>query len=185
MIISWSERERERLYIYIQLYIYIPWNSKTYKNVGYEKNTMFFHKTRCFQICSFDGEERNEYSHPIPAYSSIPCHNPQQTCGWETLGGSSIPSWPVDSIDSQHHPPMIPMRCLFSYDHMNLLKYCSKNGKGGTLLNPNKKYGFARVKYGFGTGLARVQHAFQNICVLEKHDVFMPKVRVSTGKVRV
>lgn len=49
------------------------------------------------------------------------------------------PQLPLDQwIDSQHHPPMIPMRCLFSYDHMNLLKYCSKNGKGGTPLNPNK-----------------------------------------------
>ena len=44
------------IYIYI---IYLE-TQKPYKNVGYEKNTKFFHKTRCFQICSFDGEERNE-----------------------------------------------------------------------------------------------------------------------------
>ena len=44
----------------IQWYIYIPWYSKTLQKRRIWKNTRFFHKTRCFQVCSFDGEERNE-----------------------------------------------------------------------------------------------------------------------------
>ena len=41
-------------------------------------------------------------------------------------------------VNSRHHPPIIPMRCLFAYDHMKLLKYSSKKGKGGTPWHPKK-----------------------------------------------
>ena len=81
-------------HIYIILYIYIYLETqKPTKTWDMKKTRGFSTKPDVFKFAVLMVKtEMNRVIHPIPAYSSILGHNPQQTCGWETLGGSSAPS---------------------------------------------------------------------------------------------